>query len=81
VYLGNKSIQQHIPKECFIDARDFRKKKELVRFICECPESVWEEYRRAGQKVLESSALKKFLPSAFVTDFLRPIRVLAGLSF
>lgn len=77
VYLGNKSIQQHIPGECFIDARKFRNKKELVRFICECPESVWEEYRKAGRCFLDSPALEKFLPSAFANNVLTPIRILA----
>lgn len=78
VYLGNISIERHIPKECFVDARDFRSQRELARFICECPQRLWEDYRRAGQSFLESPAFEKFLPSAFADNFLRPIRVLAG---
>jgi hypothetical protein len=79
VYLGNMSIERHIPKECFVDARDFRSRRELVRFICECPQRLWEDYRRAGQSFLESPAFEKFLPLAFVDNYLRPICVLAGI--
>lgn len=78
IYLGNRSIDKHIPKDCFVDARDFRNNGELVRFMCECPESIWEDYRRAAKNFLESPAFKKFLPSSFVNDFLIPIRMLAG---
>lgn len=80
VYLGNRSIHDHIPKECFVDAREFGNHKELIHFICNCPEKAWEEYRRAGKSFLESQALRKFLPPAFADNFLRPVRVLANQS-
>lgn len=79
VYFGNMSIERHIPKECFVDARDFKSQRELVRFICECPQRLWEDYRRAGQNFLKSPAFEKFLPSAFVENYLWPICVLAGI--
>jgi len=74
VYLGNRSIEKYIPKECFVDARKFRDHMELVDFICNCTEGEWLRYRKAGQEFLQSTLMQKFLPSSFIKDVLAPIR-------
>lgn len=76
VYLGNSQIQDHIPRNCFIDVRDFNNEKDLVHFLCECDESEWIEYRECGKQFLRSQEFEKFLPLSFTNDVLRPIQML-----
>lgn len=80
VYFGNKSIEKHVPSNCFVDARDFSTESSLVEFVTNCTEDVWDSYRMAGQVFLHSQPAKKFMSSGFVDNFLRPIRLLSGRS-
>ncbi len=77
VYLGNRSVERYIPSDCFVNAQDFKNHKELIQFLLECPERVWEDYIQAGQSFLESGTFNRFMPSTFVENFLTPIRALS----
>lgn len=65
VYLGDERIVEIVPKEAFVDARDFRKSRELLAYLRSCPDSEWREMRQAGQQFLGSPAFRSFTDEAF----------------
>jgi hypothetical protein len=78
VYLGEERIAELVPREAFVDARNFRTRRELLTYLQSCPESEWREMREAGQKFLRSAAFRSFTDEAFaqrMTDVLRNILI------
>ena len=76
VYLGEERIAEFVPREAFVDARDFRTQRQLLEYLQSCPEAEWAEMRRVGQTFLRSAALRSFTDEAFaerMTDVLREI--------
>lgn len=65
VYLGEERITDFLPCECFVDARDFRSHRDLLRYLRDCPESGWQAMREAGQKFLHSEKVQLFTDEAF----------------
>ena len=78
VYLGHTGIDQFIPRECYIDARQFKKPREMLDWLYRAPESTWEKYHTAGREFIRSSAVEKFLPEVFAERFVRQIAAIAG---
>jgi hypothetical protein len=76
VYLGEERIAEFVPQEAFVDARNFRTRRELLAYLQSCPELEWGEMREAGQKFLCSVAFQSFTDEAFaerMTDVLKNI--------
>jgi len=73
VYYGNKRLHQYIPRECFVDASNFGSPREMLEWLTNAPEEVWERYRKAGRDFIHSAQVERFLPEAFAEAFLRPI--------
>jgi hypothetical protein len=74
VYLGDERITEIVPKEAFVDARNFRIPGELLSYLQSCPEKEWQEMREAGQEFLRSAAFQSFADEAFanrMNDVLR----------
>ena len=74
VYLGEERIAEFVPREAFVDARNFRTRRELLAYLQSCREPEWEEMRQAGQEFLSSAAFRPFTDEAFaerMTDVLR----------
>jgi len=74
VYLGEERIAEFVPREAFVDARNFRTHRELLEYLHSCAEPEWTEMREAGQKFLSSAAFRSFTDEAFaerMTDVLR----------
>ena len=60
VYLGNQRIQEFVPAESFVDAREFQSAHELGAFLKEMPKKRWEDMRAAGDEFLRNGADKQF---------------------
>ena len=76
VHLGEERIAEFVPQEAFVDARNFRTRRELLAYLQSCPELEWGEMREAGQKFLRSAAFQSFTDEAFaerLTDVLKNI--------
>jgi len=76
VYLGEERIADFVPREAFIDARNFRTRGELLSYLQSCPEPEWRQMREAGQNLLRSAAFQSFTDEAFaerMTDVLRKV--------
>jgi glycosyl transferase family 10 (putative fucosyltransferase) len=76
VYLGEERIAEFVPREAFVDARNFRTRRELLTYLQSCPEPEWAKMRQAGQKFLHSAAFQSFTDEAFaqcMTDVLKKV--------
>ena len=66
VYLGEERIAEFVPREAFVDARNFRTRRELLAYLQSCPEPEWSEMRqRRDKKFLRSAAFRSFTDEAF----------------
>jgi hypothetical protein len=71
VYIGNKNIDQFIPRECFVDASKFNDPREMLDWLCQTSKETWSNYREAGRQFIRSRAIEKFMPESFAEEFLR----------
>lgn len=69
VYLGAPDIQDYVPKECFIDMRDFKNYEELRNFLRTMSESKIQEYKEEGRRFLESEKFQSFSKEQFAKIF------------
>lgn len=73
VYRGHHHIGNYIPKDCYIDARQFMRPKDLLDYLLGMSEAEWARYHDAGQDFVRSEAIEPFLPDAAASDLLTPI--------
>ena len=73
VYFGAPDITDFIPKESFIDFREFGNYVELDRFLREMTEVDFQKYIGAARDFLASSEFNKFTVDYFVNDILNVI--------
>lgn len=65
VYLGAPDVGEWIPKDCFIDMRDFGGYEELHEFLCALGPKDVEIYREAARDFLRSEKFAPFSKQAF----------------
>jgi alpha(1,3/1,4) fucosyltransferase len=70
VYRGHKFIDRVIPRECYVDAAQFRSPQEMLDWLADCPEEVWSQYRQAGRAFITGAGVQPYLPEPFATRFL-----------
>ncbi len=74
IYLGAPNITDYIPKNCFIDMRDFNNYEELRGFLKSLTESGIETYRQNARKFLESEKFKPFTKEYFARLFVDTVK-------
>ncbi len=60
IYLGATNITDYIPKECFIDRRNFSSDRELYDFLRSIDRKTFENYIEAQKKYINSPQAKIF---------------------
>ena len=80
VYLGAPDIETYIPKECFVDVRDFANYEELRRYLKSLGEKEIRKYKEAGRKFIESPKFQPFTKAAFTDLVARIVEEDAGLN-
>jgi hypothetical protein len=80
VYRGAPDIERWVPKECFIDMRDFDGYGELREFLHSLRPADVDRYREAGRAYLESDGFRPFTSSALAEIFLELLAEDAGLA-
>lgn len=65
VYWGASNICNYIPKNCFIDRRDFASLEELHLFLKQMSKETYEEYLNNIRNFLESPASDVFSPEYY----------------
>lgn len=73
VYWGAPNIDQYLPKDCFIDRRQFKDDLELVLFLKQMTQEEWEGYVERGGRFLLSEAAKKFTAEAYAQSVVEAI--------
>ena len=66
MYWGAPDIEQHIPKECFIDMRQFANYAELRSCLKSISPSEIQGYRESARKFLSSEQFRPFSKEVFV---------------
>lgn len=79
VYWGATDVTDWVPREAFIDMRDFRDFAELRAFLHALSPTDVQGYRDAARAYVESPAFDPFRRSTFVELFRRLVREDAGV--
>jgi hypothetical protein len=79
VYWGSNTIQNHIPKNCYIDRTDFANTNEVHAFLRGITESQYENYQSAIAQFLNSDAAQRFDTTAYASTIINKIEHDLGL--
>lgn len=80
VYLGAPDILDYVPKECFIDARDFGGKgvethRKIWRFMASMDKATYEKYVEAGQDYINNNPkFKLFSVESIVNTVMNQVK-------
>ncbi len=73
IYWGAPNVVDYIPKECFIDRRDFVTLEELYQFLKEMPEERYAKYLTHMRHFLSSDAAQQFSSKQLDEAFYRAV--------
>jgi len=73
VYLGAPDVADYIPKDTFVDPRDFPDYHELQRFLEAVTPAQLEQYRVAARDFLRSERFQPFSATGFADRFIEDI--------
>ena len=73
IYWGAPDIENYIPKECFIDKRDFKTFKELYHFLRNMDEKTYQKYLNAVEMFLTSPKAYRYSIDYFIDRFFTAI--------
>ncbi|MCE5286504.1 MAG: glycosyltransferase [Pelosinus sp.] len=80
IYWGAGNIEQHIPKECFIDKRDFSSYEDLYSYLKGMSDEVYQQYLYSIQAFLQSERIAAFtmenMPRQVVNNWKTDIKML-----
>lgn len=71
IYLGAPDIERYVPRETFIDMRQFRRHRDLEVFLDSLSESAMRGYREAAADFLRSEAFTPFRVESFAQDIVK----------
>lgn len=64
VYLGCKDIENFIPKDCYVDRRDFESYEALYDFMTQVDEKQYQQYRANIDRFLQTDFAKSYNENA-----------------
>lgn len=73
IYLGDPEVTEMVPKEAFIDLRDFKNYESLYAFLKGMSEAEYEGYRQAIHRFVHGGGVKPFGAQALVDLLVREI--------
>lgn len=75
VYLGASNISDLIPKECFIDRRNFKNDQELYSFLKSLSQQEYQEYITAIKNYLASDQVLLFSKEYFLYTYIKALEL------
>lgn len=69
IYLGAPDIEKYMPKNCFIDMRDFARYAELHTYLSNLSDEAISSFREAAREYLSSEQYQPFTKERFVEQF------------
>ncbi|OHB34100.1 MAG: hypothetical protein A2099_02025 [Planctomycetes bacterium GWF2_39_10] len=73
IYWGANNVTDHIPKNCFIDKRDFDSYEVLYEFIKNMDDTTYQQYLKNAQEYLNSPMSYGFTAECFVKTIISEI--------
>lgn len=73
IYLGASNVTDYIPKECFIDRREFSNNEELIEHLKGISKEEYQQYLDHAATYLKSDEVKVFTNAYFVENVLSKI--------
>jgi hypothetical protein len=73
VYWGASNIYDYVPRECFVDRRQFDNHESLFAFLTSMTETDYIKYQQAIQTFLESYSAELFYAEAFASNIVNTI--------
>ncbi len=70
VYLGTPNIEKYVPRNCFIDMRDFKNFSELNTYLRSVSPKEFSRIQAAGQKFIKHGGYKYWNPDKLFKNFL-----------
>jgi len=74
IYLGAPDITEFVPKNCFIDMRDFKNYEELRQYLKDLSAEEIEQYRQNGKNFLRSAKYDPFRKQKFAELIVKLIK-------
>ena len=74
IYWGDPEVEKAIPKNCFIDFRQFQSYQALYDFLKGLSPAEYQAYQLAGQQFLASPQFQVFSPTAFAKQIIDSIQ-------
>lgn len=71
VYWGPANITDYVPKNCFVDRRDFKSEEELYTYMKAMDETTYQEYQKYIRAFLASPQAQRFSVIHFVDIVIR----------
>ncbi len=71
IYWGAKNITEYVPKNCFIDRRDFKSNEELYDYLLSINNTKYLEYLNSIEKFLNSQQAYQFSAESFAKTILK----------
>ena len=69
IYLGAPDIEKYVPKNCFIDMRDYRNYKELYSYVSNLSDKEILSFKEAARSYLLSEQYQPFAKERFAQQF------------
>lgn len=73
IYWGASNIDEYVPRECYIDRRNFSSNQELNAVLQSIDAKTYARYLAAGDKFLKSPEAERFSPKGFAKTILKRI--------
>jgi hypothetical protein len=73
VYWGASNVTEYIPKECFIDRRNFTTNENLYEYISSITETEYSSYQNSIKEFLTTESAKAFSAEIFVSKVIKTI--------
>ena len=75
VYLGDPDVEKRVPKNCFVDKREYPTYESLYSYISEMGKEEHEKYLWNIEKFLNSRKVYPFTIDAFIESFKRMLNI------
>lgn len=75
IYYGSKGIEERVPPECFVNAKQFKSLDEMKDFIVSMTENEHQKYIDAMDRFCKSDLAKKFTMEYFVDCFAKALNL------
>ena len=79
IYWGAPDVEAFVPRDCFIDMRNFRDYNELRHYLKSLDRKAIERYRQNGREYMSSVKFREFTKQAFVDIMARLVEEDAGV--